>query len=50
MNTAPFSTFPGFLERRELDSDGPLGPTLMTSYTRGQTLGRRRSERLLLRG
>ena len=36
VNCAPFSTFPDFLEDREMDADGPLGPTIMTSYTRGQ--------------
>ena len=36
VNCAPFTTFPEFLENRDLDADGPLGPTLMTSYSRGQ--------------
>lgn len=33
LNSAPFNTFPGFLEGQDLDADGLLGP----SYTRGQT-------------
>ena len=36
MNSAPFTVFPEFLENLGLDADGPLGPTLMTAYTRGQ--------------
>ena len=36
VNSAPFTTFPEFLESRDLDADGPLGPTLMTNYSRGQ--------------
>ena len=36
VNCAPFTAFPEFLESRDLDADGPLGPTLMTSYSRGQ--------------
>ena len=36
VNCAPFTAFPGFLEGLDLDADGPLGPTLMTGYTRGQ--------------
>ena len=36
VNCAPFTTFPEFLERQQLDADGPLGPTIMTSYTRGR--------------
>ena len=36
VNSAPFTTFPEFLEGRELEADAPLGPTIMTSYTRGQ--------------
>ena len=36
VNRAPFTTFPEFLENRELNADGSLGPTLMTSCSRGQ--------------
>ena len=36
MNSAPFTVFPEFLENLDLDADGPLGPTSMTSYTKGQ--------------
>ena len=36
VNCAPFTTFPEFLERQQLDADGSLGPAIMTSYARGQ--------------
>ena len=36
VNCPPFTTFPEFLERQQLDADGHLGPTIMTSSTRGQ--------------
>ena len=36
VNSAPFTVFPEFLENLGLEADGPLGPTLMTAYTRGQ--------------
>ena len=36
MNGAPFTTFPAYLQRNEQDLDGPLGPTIMTIYPRGQ--------------
>ena len=36
VNSAPFTTFPEFLEDQDLEADAPLGPTIMTSYTRGQ--------------
>ena len=36
VNSAPFTVFPEFLESLGLEADGPLGPTLMTAYTRGQ--------------
>ena len=36
VNSAPSNTFPDLLEGQDLDADGPLGPTIMTSYTRGQ--------------
>ena len=36
VNCAPFTTFPEFLESHDLNADGPLGPTPVTSYSRGQ--------------
>ena len=36
VNSPPFTTFPEFLERQQLDADGHPGPTIMTNYTRGQ--------------
>ena len=36
VNCPPFTTFPEFLVRQQLDADGHLGPTIMSSYTRGQ--------------
>ena len=36
MNGAQFTTFPEYLQRNEQELDGPLGPTILTSYSRGQ--------------
>ena len=36
VNGAPFTTFPEYLQRNEQELDGPLGPTVMTAYSRGQ--------------
>ena len=36
VNGAPFTTSPGYLQHNEQEPDGPFGPTIMTSYTRGQ--------------
>ena len=36
VNGAPFTTFPEYLLHNEQELDGSLGPTMRTSYTRGQ--------------
>ena len=36
VNTAPFTCYAEYLQGIEQEPDGPLGPTLITSYTRGQ--------------
>ena len=36
INTAPFTCYAEYLQGIEQEPDGPLGPTLITSYTRGQ--------------
>ena len=36
VNGAPFTCFPEYFQKNEQELDGPLGPSIMTSYTRGQ--------------